>query len=50
MKKSNLITGFIYVTFSISCFIVQNIFETGLDSMLIGFPIYNRDYYLQTFK
>lgn len=36
MKKSNLITGLIYLIGGISCFIIQNIFETGLDSILIG--------------
>lgn len=36
MKKSNLITGLIYLIVGISCFIIQNIFETGLDSILIG--------------
>ena len=36
MKKGNLITGLIYLIVGISCFIIQNIFETGLDSILIG--------------
>lgn len=36
MKKGNLITGLIYLIVGISCFIIQNIFETGLDGILIG--------------
>lgn len=36
VKKNNLITGLIYLIIGISCFIIQNIFETGLDSILIG--------------
>lgn len=36
MKKSNLIIGSINLLVGISFFIIQNRFETGLDSILIG--------------
>ena len=37
MKKSNLITGILYVLFGVACLIVALLIETKLEGILWGF-------------